>query len=47
MNTMAMEYASQCLYLVLMVSLPPILIASLIGIGDLLAFDDKKSKSRS
>ena len=33
MNTMAMEYASQCLYLVLMVSLPPILIASLIGIG--------------
>ena len=27
MNPMAMEYASECLYLVLMISLPPILIA--------------------
>ena len=32
MNPMAMEYASECLYLVLMISLPPILIASVIGI---------------
>ncbi len=32
MNTLAMDYASQCLYLVLIVSLPPILIASVIGI---------------
>lgn len=32
MNGMAMEYASECLYLVLMISLPPIAIASLIGI---------------
>lgn len=32
MNGMAMEYASECLYLVLMISLPPIAIASVIGI---------------
>ncbi len=32
MNTVAIEYASQCLYLVLMISLPPIIIASVIGI---------------
>ncbi len=32
MNPMAMEYAIECLYLVLMISLPPILIASVIGI---------------
>ncbi len=32
MNSAAMEYASQALYLVLMISLPPILIASVIGI---------------
>lgn len=29
---MAMDYASQALYLVLIISLPPILIASVIGI---------------
>ena len=33
MTTLAMEYASQCLYLVLIISLPPILVASVIGIG--------------
>lgn len=32
MHTMAMDYASQCLYIILIVSLPPILIASVIGI---------------
>lgn len=32
MNTMAIEYASQALYLVLLISLPPIVIASVIGI---------------
>ena len=32
MNSLALDYASQCLYLVLMVSLPPIIIASAIGI---------------
>jgi len=32
MHTLAMDYASQCLYLVLMISLPPILVASLVGI---------------
>lgn len=32
MNSMAMDYASQCLYLVLMISLPPIIVASVIGI---------------
>ena len=32
MHTMAMDYASQALYLVLIISLPPILIASVIGI---------------
>ena len=32
MHTLAMDYASQCLYLVLIISLPPILIASVIGI---------------
>ena len=32
MHTAAMEYASQALYLVLIISLPPILIASVIGI---------------
>ena len=32
MNSVAMEYASQALYLVLMISLPPIVIASVIGI---------------
>lgn len=32
MHTMAMDYASQSLYLVLIISLPPILIASVIGI---------------
>ena len=32
MHTMAMDYASQALYLVLLISLPPILIASVIGI---------------
>ena len=33
LHTMAMDYASQCLYLVLIISLPPILVASIIGIG--------------
>ena len=33
LHTMAMDYASQCLYLVLIISLPPILIASIIGIA--------------
>ena len=33
MHTLAMDYASQCLYLVLVISLPPILIASVIGIA--------------
>lgn len=33
MHTLAMDYASQCLYLVLIISLPPILIASVIGIA--------------
>ena len=33
MNTLAMEYASQCLYWGRMMSRPPILIAALIGIG--------------
>lgn len=33
MNTVAMEYAAQCLYLVLIVSLPPIVIASVLGIA--------------
>ncbi|MBO6001909.1 MAG: type III secretion system export apparatus subunit SctS [Desulfovibrio sp.] len=32
MNSVAMEYASQALYLVLIISLPPIVIASAIGI---------------
>lgn len=32
MHTEAIEYATQCLYIVLIVSLPPILIASVIGI---------------
>ena len=32
MNALALDYASECLYLVLMISLPPIVIASLIGI---------------
>ena len=32
MNSIAIDYASECLYLVLMISLPPIVIASLIGI---------------
>lgn len=32
MNGMAMQYATECLYLVLMISLPPIVIASIIGI---------------
>ena len=32
MHTAAMEYASQALYLVLIISLPPIVIASVIGI---------------
>ncbi len=32
MNSIAMDYASQALYLVLMISLPPIVIASVIGI---------------
>ena len=32
MNSLAMEYARQCLYLVLMISLPPIIIASVVGI---------------
>ncbi|MCF0253237.1 MAG: type III secretion system export apparatus subunit SctS [Duodenibacillus sp.] len=32
MNTVAMEYASQSLYLVLMISLPPIIVAAGIGI---------------
>lgn len=33
MTTLAMDYASQCLYLVLIISLPPILVASVIGIA--------------
>ena len=33
MHTLAMDDASQCLYLVLVISLPPILIASVIGIA--------------
>ena len=33
LHTMAMDYASQCLYLVLVISLPPILVASIIGIA--------------
>ena len=33
LHTMAMDYASQCLYLVLIISLPPILVASIIGIA--------------
>ena len=33
LHTMAMDYASQCLYLVLIISRPPILVASIIGIG--------------
>ena len=32
MNSVAMNYASQALYLVLVISLPPIVIASVIGI---------------
>ena len=32
MNSIAIDYASECLYLVLMISLPPIVIASLSGI---------------
>lgn len=32
MNALALDYASECLYLVLMISLPPIVIAALIGI---------------
>lgn len=32
MHNAALEYANQSLYLVLMISLPPILIASVIGI---------------
>ena len=32
MNSVAMEYASQALYLVLIISMPPIVIASVIGI---------------
>ena len=32
MHNAAMEYASEALYLVLMISLPPIVIASVIGI---------------
>lgn len=32
MQSMAMDYATQCLYLVLMISLPPIIVASVIGI---------------
>lgn len=32
MNSIAIDYVSECLYLVLMISLPPIVIASLIGI---------------
>lgn len=32
MHSIAMDYASQALYLVLMISLPPIVIASVIGI---------------
>lgn len=32
MNGMAMEYASECLYIVLMISLPPIIVASVIGV---------------
>ena len=32
MNSLALEYARECLYLVLVISLPPILIASVIGI---------------
>ena len=32
MNSIAMDYASQALYLVLVISLPPIVIASVIGI---------------
>ena len=32
MNSIAIDYASQALYLVLMISLPPIVIASVIGI---------------
>ena len=33
MHTLAMDYASQCLYLVLMISLPPIVVAAVIGIA--------------
>jgi type III secretion protein S len=32
MNSVAINYASEALYLVLMISLPPIIIASIIGI---------------
>lgn len=32
MHAQAMEYATECLYLVLMISLPPIIIASLAGL---------------
>ena len=32
MHSLAMEYASQALYLVMIISLPPIVIASVIGI---------------
>ena len=32
MDSLAMSYASQALYLVLLISLPPIIIASVIGI---------------
>ena len=32
MQSLAMEFASQALYLVMVISLPPILIASIIGI---------------
>ncbi len=33
MHSLAMEYASQALYLVMIISMPPILIASVIGIA--------------
>ena len=32
MHSAALEYASQALYLVLIISMPPIVIASVIGI---------------
>lgn len=32
MNGLAMQYAGECLYLVLVISLPPIIVAAVVGL---------------